>query len=122
VTEPGTGSPSGGRPLSVTLIGVLFVAAGIVGLAHHVAEFEPWVLVLRVLAIVAGGFILLGADWARWLALGWVAYHVVVGAFHSWSEALAHVVVLAGCAVALLHPRATAYFRRMTGPPEQPAA
>ena len=53
------------RPLSVTLIGVLFMGVGVVAVAYHASEFKrgagfQWELVgvclVRVLAIAGGGF------------------------------------------------------------------
>ena len=35
------------------------------------------------LAIVCGVFLLRGHNWARWLALAWIAFHVVLSAFHA---------------------------------------
>jgi uncharacterized membrane protein HdeD (DUF308 family) len=115
------------RPLSVTVIACLFVAAGIVGVAYHATElnvrglFENdavWVLLVRLLAIVAGFFMLRGANWARWLALAWIAFHVILSAFHSVSETVAHAVLFAVVAYVLLRPEAAAYFRGA----RQPAA
>lgn len=109
------------RPLSVTIIGWLFIAAGLVGLTYHITEFTAqgpfqynlvWVLVLRLLAIFCGAFILRGSNWARWLLLIWIAYHVVLSAFHSVSELVMHSVLLAVVAYFLFRPRASAYFRR----------
>lgn len=108
------------RPRSVTVIGCLFVAVGIVGFAYHAAELDTQslfesdailVLLVRLLAIVGGVFILRGADWARWLALVWLGYHVILSAFHSFPEALMHMALLAVIAYLLLRPEASAYFR-----------
>jgi hypothetical protein len=120
MTAPGDAPPTQRRPVSVTAIGWLFIAAGVVGFAHHAMEFDvragfdydtAWVLVVRILAIVAGALTLRGQDWGRWLALAWVGYHVYLSTLHSVSETVTHVVVLAICAAALLHPGATAFFR-----------
>lgn len=119
------------RPRSVTVIGCLFVAVGVVGIAYHATELDAqslfesdavWVLIVRLLAIVAGVLILRGADWARWLALAWLGYHVILSAFHSFPEALMHMAVLAVIAYVLLRPEASAYFRATTRRPEPPAA
>ncbi|MEX2235582.1 MAG: hypothetical protein WD824_25710 [Cyclobacteriaceae bacterium] len=57
------------RPLAVTIIGWLFIAAGTVGFVYHLRELTPrdlfsndaaWVLLMRLLAIVAGILILRG--------------------------------------------------------------
>ena len=108
------------RPLSITVIGSLFIAAGVVGLAYHAIEFKAlrpfqydvgWVCLVRLLAIVGGMFMLRGSNWARWLLLVWVAYHVILSAFHSLSGALMHTLLFAIVAYFLLRPRAWAYFR-----------
>lgn len=120
--------PPNQRPRSVTVIAWLFIAAGIVGLAYHATALETagpldyetvWVLVLRLLAVIGGAFMLRGADWARWLVLAWIAYHVVLSAFHSWSETAVHAALLAGVASLLLRPEARAYFHG-TQRPEHP--
>lgn len=108
------------RPLSVTIIAWLFIAAGLVGLVYHVTKFDArgplqyelfWVLVLRLLAFVCGVFLLRGSNWARWLLLIWIAYHVVLSAFHSLTEVAMHTVLLMVVAYFLLRRRAAAYFR-----------
>jgi hypothetical protein len=117
-----------GRPRSVTVISWLFIVAGIVGLVYHASELKTsgpldyeavWVLLLRLLAVIGGAFMLRGADWARWLVLAWIAYHVVLSAFHSWSETAVHAALLAGVAYLLLRPEAGAYFRGAKRLPEQ---
>ena len=37
----------------------------------------------RSAQIVAGVFMLYGHNWARWLLVVWLAFHVIVGALHS---------------------------------------
>jgi hypothetical protein len=110
----------GGRqPLSVTIVGYLFVAAGAAGIAYHARDLSGpqfdagavWVLLLRLVAIVAGFFLLRGANWARVLALAWMAYHVVLSAFHSALELGVHLVFLTVISLMLLHPSAAAFFR-----------
>ena len=119
-----------GRPLAVTLVGYLFIATGIIGFSYHIREFQigdPFandallVLLLRLLALVAGIFILRGATWARWVAILWLAYHVVLSAFHSWSEAATHALLLVVISYVLLRRDAAEYFRGTTRT-EQPAA
>jgi len=118
------------RPRAVTVASYLFIATGIVGFAYHVTEFQmraPFagdaleVLLLRLLALVAGIFMLRGANWARWIAILWLAYHVVLSAFHSWSETVMHALLLAVIMYVLLRRDAAEYFRGTTRT-EQPAA
>jgi hypothetical protein len=106
------------RPLSVTLISCLFIAAGVVGLAYHAGEFKSrppleyaLVCFVRLLAILCGIFMLRGRNWARWLLLAWIAYHVVLSAFHSLSELAVHGLLFVVVAWFLFRPKVSAYFR-----------
>jgi hypothetical protein len=108
------------RPLSVTIIACLLAAAGFIGLVYHLKEFKPqhpfqyeiiWITLVRLLAIVGGVYMLRGKDWARWLALAWMTFHVVVSAFHSTMELAMHSLLLAIFAYFLLRRPAAEYFR-----------
>jgi hypothetical protein len=70
------------------------------------------ILFLTVSAIVAGIFLLRGARWARWLALAWVAFHVVVSALNSLSDALPHAVLLLVVGYVLLGPPTSQYYQQ----------
>ena len=107
------------RPLSVTVISCFFAAAGAVGIAYHLTEFKTlspfpydvlWVCLVRLLAVIGGVFMLRGHNWARWLTLAWIAYHVILSYFHSVQEVLIHALLLAVFAFFLFRPTATAYF------------
>jgi hypothetical protein len=76
------------RPLSVTIIACVYIAVGAIGFVYHFTEFHArdafqydavWVELVRFLAITAGAFMLRGHNWARWLALAWIAFHVIIG-------------------------------------------
>jgi hypothetical protein len=56
-------------------------------------------------------FMLRGQNWARWLSIVWMAWHVVLSAFHPLSELIMHGVLLAVFALFLFRPRAPAYFQ-----------
>ena len=105
------------RPHSVTIIGWLFIAVGTIGFAYHVREFmRPFqydtilVCLIRLAAIVGGAFVLRGRNWARWLLIIWMGYHVILSAFHSVAEVVMHAVLFGMIAYLLLRPRASAYF------------
>ncbi|HZN63783.1 MAG TPA: hypothetical protein VFB66_00655 [Tepidisphaeraceae bacterium] len=107
------------RPVSVTVVGWLFIAAGVVGLAYHVGDFRTprpfrdgvvWVALVRLLAVAGGVFLLRGHNWARWLLLAWLAYHVVLSALHTPFELVFHGVLLLAIAYLLFRPGASAYF------------
>jgi hypothetical protein len=104
------------RPIAVTVLGSLFIGAGTVGLVYHLRErpLEPQialVALMRVLAIVGGVFVLLGRSWARWLLLIWLVFHVVLSAFRSLSEVLAHAALLLLLGYFLFWPPASRYFQ-----------
>ena len=108
------------RPLSVTAIGWLFVVAGVIGFAYHVTELKTerpfesdilWICLVRLLAILGGVFVLRGRNWARWLLLTWMAYHVIISAFHEPFELVVHGLLLAVIAYVLFRPKTSAYFR-----------
>jgi hypothetical protein len=108
------------RPIAVTILGLLYIAVGIGSTAAHFAAFHSdrpsvnelvWVTVLGVLAIVAGVFMLQARNWARWLALAWMAFHVALSVFHPLHELIVHTLFLAIFAYLLFRPEAHAYFR-----------
>jgi len=104
------------RPLQVTLTGCLFIVAGLVGLVYHLSErpLDHWIVLIsmiRIIAVVGGVFLLMGQNWARWLMLAWLAFHVVVSAFHSLSEFMPHVVLLMTVGYVLLGPPTSKYFQ-----------
>jgi uncharacterized membrane protein len=104
------------RPIPVTILGLLFIVAGLVGLAYHLSQrpVDRWVALIsfiRIIAVVGGVFLLKGRNWARWLMLGWLAFHVVVSALHSLSNGIAHMVLLLVVAYFLLTPPDSKYFQ-----------
>jgi hypothetical protein len=106
------------RPVSVTLISCLFIIAGATGIVFHASELkeigtEPeaiWVLVVRLLAIVGGLFVLRSANWARWLLVAWIVYHVILSFYHSTAELAIHAIITVVVLIALFHKGANAYF------------
>ncbi len=102
------------RPLEVWVAAGLFVAVGVIGLAVHSRELTQrdgvWVIATEALALVAGVFLFLGHNWARWLALAWMAFHVGLSFFHDRSELIAHGVIFAGIALLLFRADARRFF------------
>jgi hypothetical protein len=104
------------RPWSVTIVGCLFIVAGTVGLVYHLTDrpVDHWIVLIslvRIMAVVGGVFLLTGHGWARWLLLVWLAFHVVLSAFHSLSECLAHLALLMAVGYFLLGSPASRYFQ-----------
>lgn len=107
------------RPISVTIVSWVYIVVGIGGIAAHASELDlrhPFsndvvlALIVRLLAVVAGTFMLRGANWARWLAIVWIAFHVVLSAFHSFPSAAFHALLLAVFAYFLCRGQANTYF------------
>jgi len=107
-------------PLAVTILSWLLIVVGLVGLVYHAKEIDfrqplqndtLWVELVRVLAIVSGIFMLRGQNWARWLAMVWIAFHVAIGFLHSWQQVVMHAIVFAVFAFFLFRPVANEYFR-----------
>ena len=110
--------PERARPLSVTIIGCVYLLVGLGGMASHFASWDrrnplefALVELLSAAAIVSGAYMVRGRDWARWLALAWIALHVVVSAFHSAPEFAIHTLFCAVLAYFLTRADASRYFR-----------
>jgi len=104
------------RPIAVTILGCLFIGAGVIGLAYHLSErpLDRWVValsIIRILAVIGGAGLLVGQGWARRLMLAWLAFHALVSAFHSLSEFIGHLVLMCVVAYVLLRPPASQYLR-----------
>ena len=98
------------RPLPVTVLSLLLVSAGAVGLVYHLNELNrqhPFqndfllIELVRLIAIVGGVYM---------LALVWIGFHVVVSAFHSLPEFAFHGVLFVVFAYFLFRRQATEYF------------
>jgi uncharacterized membrane protein len=102
----------------VTIIGCIFIAVGVVGLVYHAgeirtarpAEYIP-ICFVRLLAVVGGVFLLRGHNWARWLLVAWMAFHVALSVMHTPVELIMHAVLLVVIAFFLFRPKVSAYFR-----------
>ena len=102
------------RPIAVTVLSWLLILVGIGGLVLHLSSHESirdkiLEAIVELLAIAAGAFLLRGRNWARWLALAWMGFHVAI----SWGalpQLLAHSVFLIAFAVILFQKDARLYF------------
>jgi hypothetical protein len=107
-------------PIAVLIVALLFIVTGGIGLVYHAKEYIEqgsmnyefaWVLLIRVLAIVCGILLLKRVNWARWLSIAWLAYHIVLSVFHSVSEIIMHSILLVIIAVLLFIPKSSDYFK-----------
>jgi len=118
------------RPRSITIIAWLFIVVGTAGLlndlwplltanaarqlaklkADGLADLGPaWTS--RLLAIVGGVGLLRGHNWARWLLVAWMAFHIGLSALHSSAALLTHAVIFAPLLYLLFRPTIEPYFR-----------
>jgi len=108
----------GRRPLGVTILACVYIAVGAVGFVGHFGESMAsprggvWIELLELLALLSGLFMLRGQNWARWLALAWIAFHVILSFWDPVQKLIAHCVFLALVAWVLFQPGAARYFRR----------
>ena len=52
-----------------------------------------------------------GANWARWLALAWMAFHVAISYLNGWDKVAVHALFLVVIAYFLLRRSSAEYFR-----------
>jgi hypothetical protein len=108
------------RPLSVIVIAAVLIATGAGGLVFHLADLWPiqydllLATLVRVIAVVCGIYLLRARNWARWLSLTWIAFHVVISLLHSWLQLGIHILVCAAFAYFLFRPHVNEYFRART--------
>jgi len=121
------------RPRSITAIGWLFIAVGTAGLLNDVwplltadaaqqlaklkadglADLGPaWTS--RLLAIIGGAGLLRGHNWARWLLVAWMVFHIGLSIFHSVPELLTHSVVFTPLLYLLFRRSAEPWFHGET--------
>jgi hypothetical protein len=107
------------RPLSVTIIGWTYLVMGVAGFAYHLTglrvqhRFQSdilWVELIFLVAIVSGAFMFRGRNWARWLAIACMGFHVVLSFFHTVSELAIHSLLCAVPAYFLFRAAASRYF------------
>ncbi len=108
------------RPVSIIALACLYIAVGTLGFVGHFSGLQSmdasrydglWIELVELVAILSGVFMLRRQNWARWLALAWIALHVVLSAFHSYRELAMHSVLCAVIAWILFRPEAARYFR-----------
>ena len=107
------------RPLSVTVMGWLYIVVGIAALVSHLHDLKGnglfrldavEMVLVEAAAIVAGIFLLRGMNWARWLAAVWVVGHVVLSLFFAFPQLAFHCVIAAAIIYLLFRKDAARYF------------
>lgn len=120
------------RPLSISIISWIFIAtggitllAGLLPLTSGITASQEAIagvesrgslefvlaLVIRLLAVIGGAYMLRGSNWARWLLVAWMGYHLVISIFHSGFELIMHGLIFGVIIFVLFRPVASVYFR-----------
>ena len=108
------------RPISITILAWLYIAVGALTTGAHYLDFRThkpmvnefvWITVLGAAAVLAGAFMLRGQNWARWLALLWMATHVVISALYLMHGLLIHSVLLVLIAYLLFRRETREYLK-----------
>ena len=109
------------RPISVTIIACMYLAVGTVAFVYHFRELlslqrdSVSIELTEFLAVVSGAFMLRGHNWARWLALAWIAFHVILSIVESDHGLAIHGLLSVVIAWILFRPEAARYFRGQPG-------
>ena len=108
---------AGRRPISLTILAGAYLLVGTAGFVFHFKELlarQPDAVLVEfveIIAVLCGAFLLRGQNWARWLALAWIAFHVFLSAFHPLRELAVHSVFFVLIAWILFRADARRYFR-----------
>ncbi|HEY6446097.1 MAG TPA: hypothetical protein VIY53_06530 [Acidobacteriaceae bacterium] len=117
------------RPLIITLLGWMLIAVGALECISHAAATRRPVhtgdialLLFELVILVSGVFLLRGSNWARWIALAWIGFHVGISFVNSVRAGLVHSAILVVFAWLLFQPDVNAWFRwRRAAQADQPS-
>ena len=103
------------RPRTITIISWFFIIFGSIALLSGVLPFRDlmshwYVHLSRLLMIIAGVFMLKGHNWARWLLVVWITFHIIISALHSALFLLMHVVIFSAILYFVFRREASTYF------------
>lgn len=104
------------RPVPVLIVVSVYLLVGISGFAYHFNELTAGhrdaigIEITELLAVVSGVGLLFRQNWARWLALAWVVFHVMISLFHPLPELLIHCCLCVVIAWLLFRPATARWF------------
>src|SRR5690348_11745939 len=108
------------RSAPVIIVAIQFILVGCAGFITRIGELPGLknnrnetilILFLETVAVICGLLLLCRIGWARWLAIAWLFCHIIISAFNSIPEMIAHIVFLIIISILLFLPSSTAYFR-----------
>ena len=112
-------TPTRTRPFSVIVLSLIMAVVGVIALVYHLTKTDwqhplrddvLWIFAVELIAIVCGVFLFRGHNWARWLTVLWLGFHVVIS-FHPLGQFVFHAVLFAMIAYILFRRPETDYFR-----------
>jgi hypothetical protein len=104
-------------PVPVIIVACVYIAVGTIGFVYHFTQLLPLhydgvlIELTEFVAILCGAYMLRGYNWARWLAVAWIAAHVVLSAFHSFHEFAIHALFCVVITWSLFRVDSARYFR-----------
>jgi len=103
------------RPIAVLFLSCFYIAVGTIGFVVNFPKLiarqheSIWIELTELLSLLAGAFMFRGRNWARWLALVWMAFHVAIS-FPVVRQVVTHSIIFALIAWVLFRPGARRYF------------
>lgn len=94
---------------SLAILSPLFGST--VNLTSHDFFDLTMALSVNVLAIICGIFILFGHNWARWVIVPWMCFHIIIS-LNSPPKLIAHGVIFSIILYFLFRPKTSGYFMR----------
>lgn len=70
-----------------------------------------WMELTELIAAITGDYLLRGRNWARWLAVAWIAFHVILSAFGSVRETAIHALIAILIVWLLFRPESARWFQ-----------
>jgi len=105
------------RPVAVIIVACVYLLVGVGGFIVHFPELTAGhrdaiaIELTEFLAVVGGTGLLLRQNWARWLALAWIVFHVALSFTDPISKLGVHLVFCILIAWALFRPATASWFR-----------
>ncbi|WP_348262072.1 hypothetical protein P8935_19990 [Telmatobacter sp. DSM 110680] len=104
-------------PIAVMIVAAIYLLVGVAGFIFHFHELTAGhrdaiaIELTEMTAVVSGVGLLLRQNWARWLALVWVVFHVFISIFHPLPELLIHAALCGVIAWLLFRPATALWFK-----------
>ncbi len=105
------------RPWPVVVIACLYLLVGVLGFAAHFRELiqhhpdAMGIELTELVGAISGVGLLMRKQWARWLALVWILFHVALSLFHPIRELAIHTAFCVLIIWALFRAETRDWFR-----------